>query len=213
VEKIAVGFLDKKNVNTTNLTELNQTESRQTDQSGGLLTFSDVAGGVALDLSSRSSFADSHDVYDSRSSSSTSSTSIANSGNTTTTLSDAGAISAGLELGRAGIGAARDAGALAANSYGESLTVLERINADSLELLGGLANNAIDASRTLARDSAEAGSNVLEQALGGLSSLAKQNSQSADDRLTKIVGIALAAIAAVVVLPVLFKSGGKAVMV
>jgi hypothetical protein len=110
-------------------------------------------------------------------------------------VSDAGAIDAGRELGV------------------RALSTVERVNADSLELLAGLANNTIDASKTLARDSAESHSSFLQDAIAGFGSLAKQNTQSADDRLTKIVGIALAAVAAVVVLPALFKSGGKAVTV
>jgi hypothetical protein len=183
-----VGIFDRSK-SETNQTLIDQTttNTKQTDQSGGLLTFADVGGGIALDLSSRESLTDDRDIYDSRT--------------TNTTLSDSGAIAAGRELGVGALGVARD-----------SLSSLERVNADSLKLLSGLADKSIDASRTLARDAAASGSDFLETAIGGLSSLAKQNSQTSDDRLTKVVGIALAAVAAVVVLPAIFKSGAKAVI-
>lgn len=152
-----MGAFNKKQTNTTNLSEQNLTLTEQTDQSGGSLNFSNVAGGVSLSISE----------------------------------TDDGAINAGRELGLAGINA------------------VQRANADSLEILAGLASGSIDASRTIARDSAQSNAGFLQEALAGFGTLAKQNSASADDRLTKIVAIALAAVAAVVVLPALFKSGGK----
>lgn len=124
------------------------------------------------------------------------------SGNTGLNISDVG--------GRVDI-RTTDAGAIAGGLgvASQSLSTLERVNADSLELLAGLASKSIDASKTLARDSAESNAGFLQQAVTGFGSLAQQTAQSSDDRLTKIVAIALAAVAAVVVLPALFK--GKAV--
>lgn len=116
------------------------------------------------------------------------------SGGVSLSLSDQGAIDAGRELGLAGI------------------DVVKRVNADSLAILAGLANNSIDASKTIARDSAESNAGFLQQALSGFGALAKQNSQSADDRLTKIVGFALLAVVVAVVGPAIFKGGGRAVL-
>ena len=200
-----MGIFDRSS-STTNQTLVDQTNTTttQTDQSGALVALSDLAGAFGIDLSSR----DSHDVVDR--SSSSSSTSIANSGNTT--LSDANAIAAGRELGLAGIGGARAAVDTLANSYGQSLTVLERVNSDSLELLAGLASDSIDASKTLARDAAESSASFLDQAIAGFGELATQTSESGDDKMARVIGFALAAVAAVVVLPALFRSGGKAVI-
>lgn len=155
-----MGVFDKKQTNTTNLTELNETVTTQTDQSGGSLNFSDVGGAVSLSISE----------------------------------TDQGAIAAGRELGVAGI------------------TAVQRANADSLSILAGLANNSIDASKTVARDSAQNNAAFLQQALAGFGSLAKQTSEGADDKIVRVVGFALLAVAVAVVGPALFKSGGKAVI-
>lgn len=203
-----MGLFDRSSSTTnTQLVDQTETNTNQTDQSGNSgLNFSSVAGGVAvaLDSSTRLSSventslqtADSHDIFDSRSVSSSTSNRATNSGNTTTTttLSDAGAVDAGRLLGLAGIDAAN------------------RANADSLSVLAGLANNSIDASKTLARDSASTNADFLTQAVSGFGSLAKQSSASSDDRIAKIVGFALLAIAVVVVGPSLLRGGGKAVL-
>jgi hypothetical protein len=87
---------------------------------------------------------------------------------------------------------AANAGAL---SFGRSaLDNVARVNADSLSLLGGLITGAIDSSRTLARDAIE-----------GFGSLATRNSASTDDRVTKLAGFALAAVAAAFILPAIWK--------
>jgi hypothetical protein len=183
-----VGLFDRTS-STTNQTLVDQTTTTttQTDQSGGLLTFSDIAGAVGIDLSDRSV--------------------------TQNTLSDAGAIAAGRDVGLAGVDAARSSVNTLANSYGQSLTVLERVNADSLDLLGALANNAIDASKTIARDSASSSASFVEQAIAGFGELAQQTSESGDDKIARVVGFALAAIAAVIVLPAVFKGGGRAAVI
>lgn len=169
--------------NTTTLTE-------QTDQSGNSgLNFSGVGGGISL------GFSESNSLTDARSSSSSTSTSIANSGNTT--LSDAGAIAAGRDVGLGGLGLA-----------GDALTTLQRVNADSLELLGGLVDKSIDASKTLARDSAEQSKGFLQQAVAGFGSLAKSSSEGDADKITRVVGFALLAVAVVVIGPALFRGKG-----
>jgi hypothetical protein len=187
-----VGIFDSsRSTQNTNLYDQTTTVTNQTDQSGGFLTFSEVGGGIGIDASSR----DSHDVFDSRSSS----TSIANSGNTT--LSDSGAIAAGRDVGLGGL-----------KLGGDALTTLERVNADSLTLLGGLVDKSIDASRTLARDSADSTAGLLQQAVEGFGSLARTTSEGESDKITRVVGFALAAVAAMVVLPAIFKGGGKGVL-
>ncbi len=201
-----MGLFDRSSsTQNTTLVDQTTTNTNQLDQSGGLLTFAGTGGGIALDLSSRESLSqvDDRDVYDSRSSSS--STSIANSGNTT--LSDAGAIAAGRELGLAGVGAARSSVDALAGIYGDSLSALERINADSLTLLGGLVDKSIDASRTLARDSAESTQGFLQQAVSGFGALAKASSEGDADKITRVVGFALLAVAVVVIGPALLRGG------
>jgi hypothetical protein len=167
-----VGIFDRSRSEVvTNLTEQNFTETRQTDQSGGSLNFSDIAGAVGITLNE-------------------------------TTL-DAGAV-------QAGIGAVSSANATLANSYGQSLSVLQKVNNDSLAMLAALASDSIDASRTIARDSASSSSSFVKEAVAGFGALAKQSSESGDDKIARVVGFALAAVAAVVVLPAIFKGGGKA---
>lgn len=200
-----MGLFDRSS-STTNTTLVDQTEtnSQQSDNSGdGSLKFAGIGGGVSLALSSTNDLStrDSHDIFDSRSSSS----SIANSGNTrtttNTTLSDSGAVAAGRDLGLSGIATANSA-----------LTAFQKVNADSISMLSALATKSIDASQTLARDSADSSSGFLRDAISGFSTLAKQTSEGSDDKIARVVGFALAAVAAVVVLPALFKSGGKGVL-
>jgi hypothetical protein len=92
------------------------------------------------------------------------------------------------------------------------LSTVQRVNADSLELLAGLVDKTIDASKTITRDSAESHASFVDQAIAGFGALAKQTSESGDDKIIRVVGFALAAVAAAVVLPAMFKSGGKAVI-
>jgi hypothetical protein len=130
--------------------------------------------------------------------------------------SDFGAVQAGTdvatraleensEVARASIGAGRDLA-------GSAFDTARDINDDSLKLLGGLVDKSIDASKTYARDSAEGFKGALTTALGGYEKLAVQNSASSDDRVTKVAGLALLAVAAVLILPALFKGGGRAVV-
>jgi hypothetical protein len=181
-----VGLFDRSS-STTNTTLVDQTNTltEQTDQSGGSLNFSGIGGDVALDLSDRSR--------------TSSSTSIANSGNTT--LSDSGAIAAGRDVAAGGLSLA-----------GDALSSFERVNADSLELLGGLVDKSIDASRTLARDAAESTSGFLQQAVSGFGALAKSSSEGDADKITRVVGFALLAVAVVVIGPALLRGGVKGVI-
>jgi hypothetical protein len=205
-----VGFFDSSRTeNTTNLFDQTTTFTEQTDQSGNSgLNFSGVGGGVSLATSENYSLSDSHDIFDSRSSSS--STSIANAGNPT--LSDSGAIAAGRELGLGGLKAALDSLLGVTGFASDSLSTLERVNADSLDMLGALATQSIDASRTLARDSAESTSGFLQQAVSGFGALAKASSEGESDKITRVVGFALLAVAVVVIGPAIFRGGGKGVL-
>lgn len=233
-----MGLFDRSSsTNTTNLTELTQTETSQRDLSGNSgLAFSDIAGAVGLEFNSNQSdalslsSADSHNYNDSSSLalssadshnvSDASSRSYADNDTSTLQYSDSrsyvstdqGALAAGSNLGLAGIKATSDSIAAFAKAGADTLSFVSKVNADSLNVLAGLASNSIDASRTLARDSASDNAGFLQSALSGFGTLAKQNSASADDRIVKIVGLALAAVAAVLILPALFKGGGKAVL-
>lgn len=194
-----MGLFDRSSSsNTNNLLTQTETVTNQSDQSGNAgLNFSQIAGGVGLEFNTRStenlSAVDSHNITDSRRSVETNSTVI----NST----DQGAVGAGRELGLAGIKASTD-----------SLSAVQSLNANSLSILAGLANNSIDASKTIARDGATKDAQFLQSALSGFNSLSMQNSQSSDDRIVKLVGMALLAIALVVIGPALFKGGGKAVL-
>jgi hypothetical protein len=170
-----------KSTVNTTLTEQTNTSTTQTDQSGNQ-GFNFSDIGGGVGLSFTSSSAqDSHDV-------------------TQISTTDQGAVDAGKSLGLAGIAASSSA-----------LSSVDKINADSLKLLGGLVDKSIDASRTATRDAAANNAGFLDQALAGFKGLATQSSQSSDDRITKLVGMGLVALVLVVALPAVFKSGGKAV--
>jgi hypothetical protein len=193
-----VGFFDSsRSENVTNLTDATTTNTTQTDQSGGSLNFSGIGGGVSLGFSESNQLIDDRDIYDSRSSS----TSIVDSGNTYTTLSDAGAIAAGRDVGLGGL-----------NLAGSALSTVQKVNADSLTMLGALVDKSIDASRTLARDSAESTAGFLEQAVAGFGSLAKASSEGDADKITRVVGFALLAVVVAVVGPAIFRGGLKGVI-
>lgn len=87
----------------------------------------------------------------------------------------------------------------------------ERVASDSIQRIADFGGVALGESLDFARDVFEgAGSalrNVTESNIAGLTSLAKQTSESADDRVSRTAMYAFAAIAAVFVLPALF---GKA---
>lgn len=103
------------------------------------------------------------------------------------TAIDAGAVAAGLNLG------------------GQAIEATRQVNADSIELLSGLVSGALDNSKTMARDSIEASRQSTADAIAGFGSLAKATSASTDDRVGKVAMYAFAALAAVFVLPALFK--------
>jgi hypothetical protein len=105
----------------------------------------------------------------------------------------------------------RDAVSGALGFGADAVSSIERVNADSIDFLGALVSNSIDASKTIAREGAQANQSVLADALGGFQKLAVQNSETDSDKMTKVIGLALAAVVAVLVLPKLL--GGKAVTV
>lgn len=116
-----------------------------------------------------------------------------------------GLVGAGLDNAQAA-----SAGALA---FGKS--ALEQVadaNASSLDVLAGLVSGAFDNSKTIARDALAASAQATSDAAAGFGALAKQTSASTDDRVGKVAMYAFAALAAVFVLPALFKRGGKAVV-
>jgi len=116
-----------------------------------------------------------------------------------------GIVGAGLDNARAA-----NAGSLA---FGTSaLQQVADVNSNSLDVLSGLVSGLIDNSKTIARDSIEASANATTAAAAGFGELAKQTSASTDDRVGKVAMYAFAALAAVFVLPALFKGGGKAVL-
>ncbi len=94
----------------------------------------------------------------------------------------------------------------------DAIDTVTRLNSDSLELLGGLVGKTIDASRTLARDNADANSRTVADAITGFRQLAVQTSESTDDKIARVAGYAFAAIAAALVLPGIFKGGSKTVV-
>jgi hypothetical protein len=218
-------FGGSSKTNTSTLYDTN-TVTTQTDQSGNSGINNSGSGSISLAV-------DSNDVYDSRDLSSR--TSISDSGNTSdnrdqsvndsgNVYSDFGAISAGRDLAESALSFASEAGSnasgLAAAStnraldFGaDALTTVQRVNADSIELLGSLVGQTIDATKTLAREGAQANSTTLSDALGGFKQLAIQNSESDADKMTKVIGYALAAVVAALVLPAIFKSGGRAVTI
>jgi len=112
-------------------------------------------------------------------------------------------------------GALKTAGDIASGAYalgtsalglsGSALQTVAKANTDSLGLLAGLVSGAIDNSKTLTRDALDASAKSVSQAITGFSTLAAQNSQSSDDRVQKVALYALLAVAAVMVLPALFK--------
>lgn len=122
------------------------------------------------------------------------------------------ALSSGERVARAALDSNGDANARALDFGGDAISAIQRVNSDSLSLLGGLVSESIDASRTLARDSADANSRTVSDAIAGFGALAKQSTASTDDRVAKVAGYAVLAIVAAVVLPQLFKGGGKAVL-
>lgn len=182
-----MGIFDRsKSVTNTTLVDQTNTLTEQTDQSGdGSLKFSGIGGALTLDASTN--------VNDSRSSS------ISHSGNTV--LSDSGAIAAGRDVGLGGLSLA-----------GETLSTVQRVNADSLELLAGLVDKSIDASRTATRDAAESTKGFLSQAVAGFGSLAQASSEGDADKITRVVGFALLAVAVVVIGPALLRGGAKGVI-
>lgn len=208
-----MGFFDSKSKTVTQTLYDTDTNTVQTDQSGN--SGVNISGGGSLS-------SDSHDVstVDSRSFNDSRDMSVRDSGNV---YLDAGAVRGGLDLAQTALSFANEAGANAAGlvqsganralQFGsDALTAVQRVNADSLSLLGGLVTQTIDASKTLAREGAQANASTLADALGGFQKLAVQNSETSDDKITRVIGFALAAVAAVVVLPALFKGGGRAVI-
>lgn len=161
-----------------------ETNTQQTDQSGNTgLNLSNIGGGLSLTDS------------------------------TTINSIDGGAldVAANIAAGAYGLGSQALTGAL--NFGRTSVDSIAKVNADSLSLLGGLVSGAIDNSRTITRDSLAASKDSVQQAISGFQSLATQNSQSSDDRVQKVALYALAAIAAVFILPALFNGKGKGAFV
>jgi hypothetical protein len=173
-------------------------------------TYNTVTNTEQTDNSGNSGFLGNGDV--SLSSNESNTTSISDSGNTYNTLSDSGAIKAASDiaggafgLAGAGLDNARAAAAGSINFAGTAIGQLADANANSLDVLKGLVSGAFDSSKTLARDVIAANKEATATAISGFGSLAQQNSQSSDDRVQKVALYALVAVAAVFILPAIFK--------
>lgn len=196
-----MGLFSSSSRSTQQTTYDTTTNTVQSDQSGNSgLNFAQT-GDLSLDLSDRSDRSDR---------------------STTTLIStDQGAIEAAARSVREALGFASDVGAQslaaaqAANSAGLSfgasaIKSVSDTNANALGLLVNLTQQGINASTGIARDAAEANASATREAIAGFSSLAKQTSASSDDRVSKVAGYALAAVAAAIILPAIFGRRGLA---
>ena len=147
------------------------------------------------------------------------------------TVTDFGAINAALDIGiealRMGDANLRTASDLAGRGLDTALDATrsaldfsdsvvssnESIARDSIQHIADFGGVALGESLDFARDVFEGAGNALKDVtqtnLEGLTSLARQTSESADDRVSRVAMYAFAAIAAVFVLPAIFK-GAKA---
>jgi len=125
---------------------------------------------------------------------------------------------AGLDVVNNAIGSADQSAARVAQFAYDALDAnssLAKATLDSQSDVAGRALNAVsdagskvlDFAAQLFEDATSAQSNLTDQNLQGLTTLAKQTSASADDRVQKVALYAFVAIAAVLVLPRLFKGG------
>lgn len=186
---------DKKTTNTTVYDT--QTNTTQADQSGDGIKLFDVGSfGINTSMDDHSQVSTTN--YLSDSGAIDAARGIAGDALTTVQRTNANSIDLLREL----VGSSNDA-------QGRALDTVARVNSDSLDLLGGLVSESIDASRTLARDSADANSRTVADALSGFSTLAQRSAESTDDKMSRVIGYALAAVVAALVLPSLFK-GAKA---
>lgn len=147
---------------------------------------------------------------------------IANSSGVTITQTDFGALAAAQDIGTEALRLGADNLETAANLAGRSLDTAEFAVRGAFDF----GETAIGSQETIARDAiseiAEFGERALEmitggfgdalgaqsrlteQNLGGLTALARETSESADDRVSRTALFAFAAIAAIFVLPALF---------
>lgn len=137
---------------------------------------------------------------------------VSNVERTTIQQSDSGAIKAATSIAQSGLSASRASTTQALGFGSAALKSVTAANHDSLKLLTGLVSGALDNSKTLARDSIAASAASSKAAVTGFAALAKTTSESTDDRVGRVALYAFAALAAVFVLPALFKGGGKAVI-
>lgn len=181
-----MGFFDSKTKQTVNQTTNTLTETTQADQSGNSgLSLANIAGSVGLDLSSN--------LVD----------------NSVTNVLDGGALNIAGNIAHESLGLA-----------GSSVDAISRVNGNSLELFGGLIEGLIDTTKSTTRDALDMSGNALSlfsnfarsataDAVAGFGALAKQGAESTDDKVTKVAMYGLIAIAAIFVLPAIFK-GSKA---
>lgn len=163
----------------------------------------DQSGNSGLNLSNTDASFDSHDstVLTNRETNTTIYTAIDGGA-----LKEAGAaIAGGLELARKATSGALDFGTNAVDQ-------IARLNSNSLDLFAELTQGAFDSARSLARDSMDANARATTAAVEGFGALAKQSSESTDDKVSKVAAYGLVAIAAILILPALFRGGGKAVI-
>lgn len=113
-------------------------------------------------------------------------------------------------VGAQSIGAAQAANAAGLSFGASAVKSIADSNSNALSLFANVVGQSIDASRGLARDAADANAAATKEAIAGFSSLAKQTSASSDDRVSKVAGYALAAVAAAIILPAIFGRRGLA---
>jgi hypothetical protein len=197
-----MGLLSSSKSTVQNLYDTT-TNTNQYDNSGNS-GFQNIGGGVSLTSNVDNSIYNTSNDDNSLSLSSTQNTSNSNNTSTSTStsttnyLTDSGAVKAASDIAGGAFGVAS-----------MSLDNAFAVNSNSLDVLKGLVSGALDNSVTLARDSIAANRAATDSAITGFGSLAQQTSASDGDRISKVAMYAFAALAAVFVLPALFR--GKAV--
>jgi len=179
-----MGLFDKsKSKTSVNQTYNTTTTTALTDNSGN----QGIQAGGAVRLDTRSS-----------------------STKTTNNIStDQGAVKIAGNIATAGITSAQ-ASAAGALGFGKSaLDTVAKANGDSLKLISGLITGAFDNSKTVVRDALDANAKATNDSISGFAALAKQTSASDGDKVGKVAMYAFVAIAAVFVLPAIFKGGAK----
>lgn len=123
--------------------------------------------------------------------------------------SDFGAITGAVEISKDALALGRDVVDSSTTLAGRGLDFAQDVNADSLDYGREISARAIDRVADFAElgqsTVVEAAGNLFDRAVGSISDLAMQTSQSTDDRVAKVAVFAFLAAAAAVVLPAVLK--------